>query len=216
MSSTPRCLTRTCQRPSTARVMPVASVPTSTAAPAAAACAASWASNRVRSSTQPTSRSATLTSVSSGARKITRVILRAAQSAPSGLANSRNPASPTPSAQRTGDPTAQSRSNRATSSSGAACFACQAATAPAGPAPTTRTSRSGIGYHGERPDGAGGDTLLAAGAAVPVHRQDVELQVDRLWGAEGEAQPAPIADGQVHDGDFSGRDATHGGTVAAG
>src|SRR6266498_1931880 len=110
---------------------------------------------------------------------------RDTQLAPSGLANSRRPASPIPSAQRTGEPTARSRSNKRTSSSGAACLACQAATAPAGPAPTTRTSISGIRGHGERANGAGRDAFLAAGACGIVDRQDVLLEVDRFRRAEG-------------------------------
>src|SRR6266508_1547801 len=146
---------------------------------------------------------------------MTRVIFRAAQSAPSGSANSRNPASPTPSAHRTGDPTFGSRSSRATSSAGAASLAVHAATAPAGPAPTTRTSRSGICDHREGTDRARRDAFPAPGAAFAVHRQNVGLQMDRLGRAEGEAEPAAVADSQVDDCDFGGRDATHGGTVAA-
>src|SRR5258705_6360884 len=115
---------------------------------------------------------------------MTSVIRRDTQSEPSGLANSRSPASPTPSAQRTGDPTALSRSSNTTSSSRAACFACQAATAPAGPAPTTRTSTSGIGDHGKGADGAGTDAFLAPGAGCVVDRQDVQLEVDRFGGAQ--------------------------------
>src|SRR5206468_7449121 len=181
------------QRPSGVRVIPDASVPTSSSAPAATAWAASCASNRVRSRIQPTSRSATLTSESSGATKMTREILRATHGAASGSANSRSPASPTPSAQRTGAPTARSRSSNTTSSSGAACLACQAATAPAGPAPTTRTSTSGIDNHGERPNGAGGDALLAAGAGCVIDRQEVQLEVDRLRRAERQTEATTIA-----------------------
>ena len=143
--SSPRApRSRTSQRPSASRFMPAASVPTRTSTPSAEARSARNASNRVRSRIHPTSRSATLTSLSSGARKITRLILRATHGAPTGFANSRNPASPTPSAQRTGVPTAPSRSSNTTSSVGAARFASCAATAPAGPAPMTSTSVSRI------------------------------------------------------------------------
>src|SRR3989442_15906639 len=125
---------------------------------------------------------------------MTSVICRETQSAPSGLANSRSPASPTPSAHRTGAPTARSRSNRTTSSSGAASFACHAATAPAGPAPTTRMSTSGIGEHRERPDGAGGDTFLASGAACVVHGESVQLEMDGLRRAPAAPEAAAVAD----------------------
>src|SRR5438093_7853477 len=131
---------------------------------------------------------------------MTSVMRRETQSAPSGFANSRNPASPTPSAQRTGAPMALSRSSTTTSSPGAACFACQAATAPAGPAPTTRTSTSGIGDHGKGSDGAGTDALLTAGAAGAVHRQNVQLQMDRFGRAERQTQAAPVADRKLHHG----------------
>src|SRR2546425_328666 len=141
---------------------------------------------------------------------MTFVICRETQSAPSGLANSRSPASPTPSAHRTGAPTARSRSNRTTSSSGAASFACHAATAPAGPAPTTRTSTSGIGDHRERPNGARGDALLAAGAGGIVHGQNVQLEMDGLRRAQRETEATAVAHTEVHDGDCVGRHATHG------
>src|SRR3979411_2931091 len=104
---------------------------------------------------------------------MTSVIRRDTQSAPSGFANSRNPASPTPSAHRTGAPIARSRSSNTTSSPGAACFAYPAATAPAGPAPTTRTSTSGIGDHGEGTDTAGTAAFLAAGAGCAIDSQDI-------------------------------------------
>src|SRR5947199_155074 len=116
----------------------------------------------------------------------------------------------TPSAQRTGAPTARSRSSNTTSSSGAACLAYQAATAPAGPAPTTRTSTSGIDNHGERPNGAGGDALLAAGAGCVIDRQEVQLEVDRLRRAERQTEATTIAGGEVHHGNCVGRHATHG------
>src|SRR5437870_12723923 len=93
------------------------------------------------------------------------------------ISNSRNPASPTPSAQRTGAPTARSRSSSSTSSSGAARFASHAATAPAGPAPTTNTSTSGIG-HRERAHGAGRDAFPAPRAARAVDHQVVQLEVN--------------------------------------
>src|SRR3979411_1743077 len=115
---------------------------------------------------------------------MTSVIRRDTQSAPSGFPNSRNPASPTPSAQRTGDPTALSRSSNTTSSPGAACFACQAATAPAGPAPTTRTSTSGIGDHREGTHRAGTDALLAPGALVSINSEDIQLEMDRFGRAQ--------------------------------
>src|SRR5258705_675502 len=104
---------------------------------------------------------------------MTSVIRRDTQSEPSGLANSRSPASPTPSAQRTGDPTALLRSSNTTSRFGAASLAYQAATEPAGPAPTTRTSTSGIGDHGEGTDGARADTFLAPGTGRAGHGKDV-------------------------------------------
>ena len=144
---------------------------------------------------------------------MTLVIRRDVQSARSGLANSRNPASPTPSAQRTGAPTARSRSSRTTSSSGAACFACHAATDPAGPAPTTRTSTSGIGNHRKRSNGAGTDALLAAGAGFAIDGQDVRLEVDRLRWTQRKAQAATVAHGEVNHSNCLWRDATHGGTV---
>src|SRR5919109_2988763 len=144
---------------------------------------------------------------------MTSVMRRDTQSAPSGLANSRNPASPTPSAQRTGAPTARSRSSSTTSSSGAACLAYQAATDPAGPAPTTRTSTSRIGHHRERTDGAGTDALLAPGARLAVDRQDVRLEVNRLRRAQRQAQAATVAHCEVDDCNVLGRDTTQGGTV---
>src|SRR5882762_5017568 len=121
---------------------------------------------------------------------MTSVMRRETQSAPSGFANSRKPASPTPSAQRTGEPTARSRSSNTTSSPGAACFACQAATAPAGPAPTTRTSTSGIGDHGEGADGAGTDAFLAAGARRAIDGQDIQFEMDRFGRAQRQTEAA--------------------------
>src|SRR5712664_2467324 len=121
---------------------------------------------------------------------MTSEMRRETQSAPSGIANSRNPASPTPSAQRTGAPTALSRSSSTTSSPGAACFACQAATAPAGPAPTTRTSTSGIGDHGEGADGAGADAFLTSGAGCAVDGQDIQLEMDRFGRAKRQTEAA--------------------------
>ena len=146
--------------------------------------------------------------------KMTREILRATQGAPSGFANSRSPASPTPSAQRTGVPTARSRSSTTTSSSGAARFAQAAATQPAGPAPTIKMSTSGID-HGERADRTRRDALATAGASPAVYHQVVEFEVDRFGRAQGQAQAAAVARGQVDHGDFSGTGATHGRTVAA-
>src|SRR3979409_368995 len=107
---------------------------------------------------------------------MTSVIRRETHSAPSGFANSRNPASPTPSAHRTGAPIARSRSSNTTSSPGAACFAYPAATAPAGPAPTTRTSTSGIGDHGEGTDGAGTDAFLTNGEGCAPDGQPLQPQ----------------------------------------
>src|SRR6185503_9432198 len=156
------------------------------------------------------------TSVSSGARKITRVMRRAAQIEPSGLANSRSPASPTPSAQRTGVPTARSRSIRRTSSSGAARLVSQAATEPAGPAPTTRTSTSTIRDHRQRGDGAGRDAFVTAGTGFPVNPQIAHHEMDRLGRAEREAQTAAIAAVQVDDGHFGRGHARHGARVARG
>src|SRR5712664_663701 len=121
---------------------------------------------------------------------MTSVIRRDTQSEPSGLTNSRRPASPTPSAQRTGDPTALSRSSNTTSSSRAASFACQAATAPAGPAPTTRTSTSGIGDHGKGADGAGADAFLTSGAGCAVDGQDIQLEMDRFGRAKRQTEAA--------------------------
>src|SRR6266581_9087847 len=141
---------------------------------------------------------------------MTSVMRRETQSAPSGFANSRNPASPTPSAQRTGAPTALSRSSNTTSSAGAACFACQAATAPAGPAPTTRRSTSGIGDHGECADRAGSDAFLAAGAGCVVDGQDVQLEVDRFRGAQGQTQATTVTHREVNDGNCVRGHATHG------
>src|SRR2546427_11396201 len=195
---------RIAQRPAAVRPTPTASVATWTSTPSAAACAASAASKRVRSRIQATSDHATFTSVSSGARMMPRVILRAAHGAPSGSANSRRPGSPTPSAQPTGVPTTGSRSIRTTSSSGAARLASAAATLPAGPAPTTRTSRSGIGDHREGADGARGHAFATAGARRAIDQQGLESEVDRLGGAEGEAQPAAVAHGEVDDGDLGG------------
>src|SRR6266478_2907636 len=115
---------------------------------------------------------------------MTSLIRRETQSAPSGFANSRSPASPTPSAHRTGEPTAVSRSSNTTSSSRAACFAHKAATAPAGPAPTTRTSTSGIGEgggdHGEGADWTGPNAFLAAGARRAVDGKNVQLKMNRF------------------------------------
>src|SRR5919106_67385 len=186
------------------------SVPTRTQAPARAASAARNASNRARSRIQATSRSATVTSVSSGATTTMRRILRETQAAPSGSANSRSPASPTPSAHRTGVPTAGSRSISTTSRSGAARLASRAATAPAGPAPTTRTSISNTRDHRERTHGTGRDALAAAGATVAVNGQQVGREVNGLGRAERETQPAPVTDGEVHDGRFASLGARHG------
>src|ERR1051326_8857674 len=143
------------------------------------------------------------------------------QSAPYGSANSRSPASPTPSAHRTGAPTARSRSSRTTSSSRAACLASHAATAPAGPAPTTRTSTSGMG--GSRAPGAGRErdhcqraywawcyAFLTSRALIAIDGQDVQRQMDGFGRAEGETQSATVADREVHDGDCVGGHATHG------
>src|SRR6266516_1340888 len=196
--------TWTPQRPSVFRSIATASAATRTSAPAAAASAPRKASKRVRSRIQATSGQATRTSVSSGASMTTLVMRRAAQGAPSGFANSRSPGSPTPSAQRTGVPTTGSRSISRTSSSGAARLAAAAATLPAGPAPTTRTSTSGIGDHRERADGAGRDALAAAGAGVGIDHQVLEVEVDRLGGAQGQAQAAAIAHGKVDYGDLAG------------
>src|SRR5512135_1944417 len=100
---------------------------------------------------------------------MTLVILRETQAAPSGSRNSRSPALPTPSAQRTGAPMARSRSIRSTRPAPAAA-ASQAATQPAGPPPTTRTSGTGVG-HRQGAHGAGRDALLAPGAGHGVHHQ---------------------------------------------
>src|SRR3989441_7114198 len=140
---------------------------------------------------------------------MTLVIRRDVQSARSGLANSRNPASPTPSAQRTGAPTARSRSSSTTSSSGAARFASHAATAPAGPAPTTSTSTSGID-HGERAHGAGRDAFPAPGAAVAVDHQVVELEVNGFRRTQRQAQPAAVAHRQIHHRYFGRLRESHG------
>src|SRR2546421_2702788 len=211
VSSPPGARSPPAPRPSAARSMPPASVAVRTAAPAAAACSASTASKRVRSKIQAMSGHATFTSVSSGARMMTRVMRREAQGAPSGSMNSRKPGSPTPSAQRTGAPTTGSRSIRRTSSSGAARLASAAATLPAGPAPTTRMSRPGIRDHREGADGARGHALAAAGARLAIDQQVLESEVDRLGGAEGEAQPAAVAHGEVDDGDLGGQRACERG-----
>src|SRR6476469_1506471 len=116
---------------------------------------------------------------------MTRVIRREIQFAPAGSRNSATPFEPTPSPQRTGAPTARSRSRTSTSSPESAAHASRAATSPAGPPPTTRmsqrssltlmpsASRGGerrgeerVGDHQQRADGAGGDALPAAGAGL--------------------------------------------------
>src|SRR5919109_618229 len=132
---------------------------------------------------------------------MTLVMRRDVQSAPSGLANSRSPASPTPSAHRTGDPTARSRSRSSTSSSGAVRLASDAATDPAGPAPTTRTSTSGIRDHSEGADRTGADTLLATGTRLAIDRKRVRCEVNRFRRAHRKAEPAAIAHCKVYDSD---------------
>jgi hypothetical protein len=134
-----------------------------------------------------------LPDVRDGLKPVHRRILYAMHEA--GLSAGRPYPSPTPSAHRTGAPTARSRSNSTTSSSGAARRASAAATAPAGPAPTTRTSTSGMGGHGQRADRAGSDAFPAAGATHGVDRQLVDLHVDRRRRAQRQAQSAAVTHG---------------------
>jgi len=65
-------------------------------------------------------------------------------------------------------------------------------------------STSGIGDHRERAHGTGRDALAAAGAGVAIDHQILEVEVDRLGGAQRQAQAAAIAHGKVDNGDLGG------------